>query len=934
MKKTILITPIMLTLFLVSCNGGGDVPPSVIEHFVTFECNGGTPHIDTQRVKDGEKAVKPDDPRADFGTFIDWCSDETCLNHYDFNTPVTSDLTLYAHYDKTVDFAFIGEHCTINGKSEFVETHNYNEFVTYEIDAESAAYSIEDHIDFAINGVPSDDYTYNPDTHIFTATCKGDASLTIASKKMPAMYVSLVTEENITPDPDYVVKFDCTTEDDGPFIVDWGDGTIDSKCIHPYLATTKNPKIIIYGNLSEISFSDIDGPYALGNQYITQITFPECLDSLPDYALNGISQLNNFHLPSKMTSIGSYAFSGCTNLRDCVLPTLESKTIEEGTFAGCSKLETALIQNGITTIGEKAFINCGNLGELVLRKDVILAKNDAFKNCTLLRLYCFNTESEITLENIGDAGVAEIIYGCASKNIDTTGQYSCLVKKNALQQEEITILECLKLNDTSGKVVIPKELTINIKNKEEVLPVISIGYQAFSGKNVRGLVTEVDFKENPKISLDAEAFRGCSNLKTLTFEPSYANRFDGEHNLYGLKFGDHAFMNCYALAGDIPVTLYYDTIASMGSDVFKMDNETKCQVWCEEETKAEEWQDDWNASGITKYGLCYTGNDVDNKYKINLYHDNQKTSDNGKDEFYIGIASKIDPKVTEWEVESELKISDYGRAPNSVEVRVIESLCMQGNNDIQKVDAPSVTIIKEKAFDNCSNLKSFAFSKTIEEIGADALAHTALTDITLDKENAKITVFHPIGGGGVKNQTIEKITLPNGLKSIDNNAFSWFQALKTIDYDAEKCQLEYIGKNAFTETVIAIDNLRLKQLKYVDTNAFDTLITGRPSIKSITFPSIITCGNNAFSGAGLESVTLGADLATLGYRVFWNNPNLKVFDLSLVEDIPDFVDTLGIEGECKIYVPAALLEAFKSDKSWSQYANQIFPAPSTPSVNA
>ncbi|MCQ2753171.1 MAG: leucine-rich repeat protein [Bacilli bacterium] len=916
MKKTVLVTPIMFGLFLVnltSCGANND-------HFVTFECNGGTPHIETQRVKDGAKATRPADPTADFGTFIDWYSDEECTHVYDFNTPVTNDITLYADYDTTVSFTFIGQHCTINNQSEFVETRNYNEFVTYEIAAESVAYSIEDSIVFRINGVESKDYTYDSQTGLFSASCKGDASLTITAKKMLATEVSVLTEDTITSD--YVIKFDYTIEnDDGPFFVDWGDGNIDSKCIHPYLVATKNPKITIYGNVSKVSFADIDGPYTEANKCVNKIVFPGCVNDFPDYAFNGIEKLEKIHLPDKMKNIGVGAFSG-TNLKECVFPTLESKTIAANTFLNCSNLETVFIPNGITTIDTAAFSGCTNLGELILRKDVVSVKKDAFKECTLLRLFCLNEKGVIIFEDFDESSIAEIEYGCAGKNIDTTGQYSCLVKKNSSQAKEITILECLKLNDDSGKVVIPRELTVNAINGSETLPVTSIGYQAFSSETVRDLVKEVDFTMNPGVVLDVEAFRGCHNLATLTFETSYAAR----GNNYHLKFDDRAFMNCYALAGDTPVILYYDTIASMGSDVFKMDNGKGCQVWCEEEIKPDTWEEDWNVSGITNYGLCYIGNDTTDTYKVKLYHDNQKTKESNEDKFYISIVSKINPKVTTWTVEETLKISGYERASDPIEVRVIDESCMAANTNIQTVEAPTVTVIKRAAFNACSNLKVFKFSPKIKEIEHSAFFYTTMPELNIDKENAEMTVLHDIGG------SFRKITLPNSLKSIDNGAFCQKPSLETIDYDADKCQLESVGASAFyMAESLKIDELNLKCAEFLGDGAFNMA----NSVTTVSLPNAVTCENAVFYACNLISITFGQRLQELGTNIFGQDFDLETIDLSQVQNVPNVVgDNIGIrpDATCKIYVPEALFEDFKKHKSWSKYANKFVvgppPAPS------
>jgi uncharacterized repeat protein (TIGR02543 family) len=72
---------------------------------VTFESNGGSP-VDSQTVTEGEKADRPDNPTKvedgiEFG-FVNWYDNEECTDPpYDFETLVTSDITLYAGWSST-----------------------------------------------------------------------------------------------------------------------------------------------------------------------------------------------------------------------------------------------------------------------------------------------------------------------------------------------------------------------------------------------------------------------------------------------------------------------------------------------------------------------------------------------------------------------------------------------------------------------------------------------------------------------------------------------------------------------------------------------------------------------------------------------------------------------------------------------------------------
>ena len=65
---------------------------------VSFETGEGS-KVDFQTTADG-KLVKPADPTREGYTFGGWYTDEDCTQAYDFSTPVTSDMTLYAKWTK------------------------------------------------------------------------------------------------------------------------------------------------------------------------------------------------------------------------------------------------------------------------------------------------------------------------------------------------------------------------------------------------------------------------------------------------------------------------------------------------------------------------------------------------------------------------------------------------------------------------------------------------------------------------------------------------------------------------------------------------------------------------------------------------------------------------------------------------------------------
>ena len=71
---------------------------------VTFEVNGGSA-VAAQNVIKGEKATKPDDPTKAGNAFDGWFQDATFSVAFDFDTPITADMTLYAKWTPN-DYSF------------------------------------------------------------------------------------------------------------------------------------------------------------------------------------------------------------------------------------------------------------------------------------------------------------------------------------------------------------------------------------------------------------------------------------------------------------------------------------------------------------------------------------------------------------------------------------------------------------------------------------------------------------------------------------------------------------------------------------------------------------------------------------------------------------------------------------------------------------
>lgn len=97
------------------------------------------------------------------------------------------------------------------------------------------------------------------------------------------------------------------------------------------------------------------------------------------------SQVLNITLPNGLKEIGNYAFYGCKELKRVSFPEKSTlKTIGDSAFENCSALKSVLISKPVEVIGKKAFKNCINLTSIVLPDSLKTISQDAFVFCNSL----------------------------------------------------------------------------------------------------------------------------------------------------------------------------------------------------------------------------------------------------------------------------------------------------------------------------------------------------------------------------------------------------------------------------------------------------------------------------------------------------------------------------------------------------------------------
>ena len=186
--------------------------------------------------------------------------------------------------------------------------------------------------------------------------------------------------------------------------------------------------------------------------------------------------------------------------------------------------------------------------------------------------------------------------------------------------------------------------------------------------------------------------------------------------------------------------------------------------------------------------------------------------------------------------------------------------------------------------------------------------------------------------------TLTSITIPDSVTSIGQDAFNGCSSLSKVCYNGDLsswCKIDFSNSAANplaanSQSALYIDGKVVEELIIPSdiTEVKFASFRGCGSIKSVVFhDNVTTITRHSFNGcSSLTTVTIGSGVTSIGIQTFYNCANLtSVYCKPTTPPTGERNMFTKSASGCKIYVPTASLEEYKSATYWSDYASYFAP---------
>lgn len=604
---------------------------------------------------------------------------------------------------------------------------------------------------------------------------------------------------------------------------------------------------------------------------LERVSLSEGLETMGNHCFANCSSLTAISIPSTVTSLGASAFVGCRSLEKAVLGGGIQK-MGNSVFKSCQAIEQVTIANGVAVISAEAFQDCTGLRELSVPGSVETIYYTAFKGCRALAKVTLGQGVQViggNSEGSTGSGAFENCISLTSINIP-----SSVSTIHASAFRGCTSLNSVTLN--KGLLYVGNNSFQNCSSLESIIipaTVNHLGASAFVGcSSLKSAVLGKGITE-----MGNQVFKGCAALSQLTIEK-------GCGDISSAAFQDCSSLTKITIPGSV-TTIYYLAFKGCTSLTSVIMEKGVLVIG-------------GNSNGSTGSGAfenCTALEDVVVPSSITTIHASAFRNCSGLKRFTIQATVLPETGTKAFQNASVSEATLYVPEKSIEKYRAAEPWSTFGTIKTLEEGGSEQGVYPSSSYELSSDGK-----KLLKWIGTETEI-----DFGIDPVLAKVTA---IGERAFfYNEYVEKLTLNEGITSIENDAFHGLSKLTTLSLPATLTSMgtyNFTACKSLKDISVAGGNTVYSASDGVlfmkEGDGLQIVICGGAKTGEYIFPSNVkSVGFNAFYFCDwISSVVVNEGLERIEDQGFYDCDNLK--EISLPEGFVSignyaFTDCISLE---------------------------------------